>query len=68
MKKIIWDISKVCIIFVACTMLFYFGMRMLHSEYEQLYRYHKPEDPAVEVFKTEDHFMNRLNLFFRLGE
>lgn len=68
MKRIMWDTIKVCFIFIACTTLFYFGMRMLHSEYEQLHRYNAPEGPAVKVFKTEDNFIDRLNLFFRLGE
>ncbi|PAV29557.1 hypothetical protein CIL05_11885 [Virgibacillus profundi] len=68
MKRIIWDTIKVFIIFIACTFLFYFGLRAMHSEYEQYHRYDPPEGPAVKVFNTEQSFFDRLNLFFRLGE
>ncbi len=68
MKRIIWDTTKVLIIFITCTLLFYFGIRVMHEEYEQLHRYDTPEGPAVKVFQTEESFIDRLNLFFRLGE
>lgn len=68
MKKIIWDSVKVLIIFIACTWLFYFGLRVMHSEYEQNHRYDAPDGPAIKVFKAENGFIDRLNLFFRLGE
>ncbi|MFC2948251.1 YqzK family protein [Virgibacillus sediminis] len=68
MKRIIWDTFKVFIIFSACTFLFYFGLQMMHAEYENYHRYDPPEGPAVKVFQEEGDFLDRLNLFFRLGE
>lgn len=68
MKRIVWDSVKVFVIFIACTFIFYFGLRVMHTEYEQYHRYDQPEGPAVKVFKEEDSLFDRLNLFFRLGE
>ena len=68
MKRMIWDLAKVSIVFVACTCLFYFGLRVMHSEYEQYHRYDTPDGPAVKVFNANESFIERLNLFFRLGE
>lgn len=68
MRRLVWDTSKVFIIFIACTFLFYFGLRVMHTEYEQYHRYDEPNGAAVKVFHTEESFIDRLNLFFRLGE
>lgn len=68
MKRLMWDTIKVFIIFIACTSLFYFGLSAMHSEYEQDHRYDPPEGAAVKVFQEEHSFIDRLNLFFRLGE
>ncbi len=68
MRRMVWDVGKVFVIFVACTFLFYFGLRMMHKEYEQYHRYDPPEGPAIKVFSTEKNLLDRLNLFFRLGE
>lgn len=68
MKRIIWDVCKVTIIFLGCTFLFYYGLRAMHNEYEQYHRYDQPEGPAVKVFGEEERFIDRLHLFFRLGE
>ncbi|WP_099158428.1 YqzK family protein [Virgibacillus ndiopensis] len=68
MKRMVWDTVKVFVIFVACTFLFYFGLRIMHNEYEQYHRYDSPEGPSVKVFNADQSFIDRLNLFFRLGE
>lgn len=68
MKRMIWDSIKIFVIFIVCTFLFYFGLRIMHTEYEQMHRYDAPEGPAVKVFNEEGSFIDRLNLFFRLGE
>ncbi|WP_188453735.1 YqzK family protein [Virgibacillus oceani] len=68
MRRMVWDTIKVFIIFVACTFLFYFGLRIMHNEYEQYHRYDSPEGPSVKVFNADQSFIDRLNLFFRLGE
>lgn len=66
MKRMVWRSLKVFIIFIACTLLFYFGLRFMHLEYEQFHRYEPPEGPAIKVFHNDD--MNRFRLFFRFGE
>ncbi|MFD2045924.1 DUF4227 family protein [Ornithinibacillus salinisoli] len=68
MKRAVWDAIKVFVIFIACTFLFYFGLQIMHSEYEQFHRYDPPEGPSVKVFNSEQSFIDRLNIFFRLGE
>lgn len=68
MRRTIWDITKVFVIFIVCTFIFYFGLRVMHSEYEQYHRYDTPDGPAIKVFSSEETFFERLNLFFRLGE
>ncbi|RDW21990.1 YqzK family protein [Oceanobacillus chungangensis] len=68
MKRLLWDTIKVFIIFIACTCLFYFGLRMLSTEYDNYHRYDPPEGPSVKVFNTEQTLIDRLDLFFRLGE
>jgi len=68
MKRIALDTLKVFIIFITCTFLFYFGLRAMHAEYEDFHRYDPPEGPAIKVFQEVQGFIDRLNLFFRLGE
>lgn len=69
MKRMLLDTTKVFIVFIVCTCLFYYGLRMMHAEYEQYHRYDTPDGPAIKVFHdAEDSFIKRLNLFFRLGE
>lgn len=68
MNRLVWDTIKVFVIFMACTFLFYYGLRMMHAEYEQFHRYDPPEGPAVKVFNEEKSLIDRLDLFFRLGE
>ncbi|MUV39719.1 putative membrane protein YqzK [Lentibacillus sp. JNUCC-1] len=68
MKQLVWDTFKVFFIFLACTVLFYTGLRMMHAEYEQFHRYDPPEGQSVKVFGQEQTLLDRLNLFFRLGE
>ncbi len=63
MKQIAFDTAKISVIFILCTCLFYFGLRAMHSEYEQYHRYDVPEGPAVKVFQKEENFINRINFF-----
>lgn len=40
----------------------------MHDEYEQNHRYDPPEGDSVKVFNLNEDFIDRLNLFFRIGE
>lgn len=68
MRPLIYDAMKVFFLFVLCTSLFYFGLRVMHAEKEENHRYDMPEGPAAKVFKEDGTVLDRLNLFFRVGE
>lgn len=68
MNEMIWDALKVFIIFTLCTCLFYFGLKVMHSEYEQIHRYDSPEGPAVKVFHSQSRLVERFQLFFQEGD
>jgi hypothetical protein len=67
--SLVKDTFKIFIIFTACTLLFYFGLKAMHAEYEEYHRYDPPEGKAVKVFNGDNQaFIDRLSIFFRLGE
>ncbi|MCP8616771.1 DUF4227 family protein [Salirhabdus salicampi] len=67
--NIVVEFFKVLLIFVICTLFFYFGLRFMHEEYDQFHRYDKPKGNAVKVSDVEDgNWLDRLSIFFRLGE
>ncbi|WP_018931625.1 DUF4227 family protein [Gracilibacillus lacisalsi] len=67
--KIFFEMMKFFIIFVLCTILFYYVIKALHQEYEKLDRYEYPQGNAVKVFQQEEpDVWERLSIFFRLGE
>jgi len=68
MKGLLRDTVKVFILFALCTCLFYLGLKVMHAEYEENHRYDMPEGPAVKVFQENGNIIDRLNLFFRVGE
>lgn len=68
MKRYFFDLSKVILLFFCFTLLFYFGLRAMHAEYERYHRYDEPEGSAVKVFAEEDPIRDFIYLFFRLGE
>ncbi|WP_208588192.1 DUF4227 family protein [Gracilibacillus suaedae] len=67
--KVFFEMMKFFIIFVLCTILFYYVIKALHQEYEKLDRYEYPQGNAVKVFHQEEpDVWERLSIFFRLGE
>ncbi|TXL67909.1 DUF4227 family protein [Cerasibacillus terrae] len=68
MKRMVWRSVKLFIVFIACTVLFYLGLRIMHIEYEQFQRYDPPEGPAIKVFNNEGEYKNRFHPFLRFGE
>jgi len=67
-KQFLLQSLKIFIIFILCTSLFYFGLRFMHAEYEEMHRYDPPEGPAVKVFQAEYDLFDRLRILLRLGE
>ncbi|UOQ42642.1 YqzK family protein [Halobacillus salinarum] len=69
LKRTIEDLLKVLIVFVVCTCVFYFALRMVHEEYDRQHRYDPPGGSAVKVFEPADQdWTDRLSIFFQLGE
>ncbi|GGE38040.1 membrane protein [Pullulanibacillus camelliae] len=52
--RAIFDTIKVFLVFVVCTVLFYFGLKWLDENYEGYHKYDQPNGGAVRVFKTND--------------
>lgn len=69
--KTIFEMLKFIIVFIICTILFFYVIKAFHQEYEKLDRYHIPEGNAVKVVQQEggdNDLWERLSIFFRLGE
>ncbi|KMK76099.1 YqzK family protein [Alkalihalobacillus pseudalcaliphilus] len=68
----VWHALKVFLLFMGCTVFFYYGILWISEEYESMHRYDEPQGKAVKVFQiesSEEHSMkNRLLWFYRLGE
>ncbi len=63
------EFAKIFVIFIICTVFFYYGLRLMHEEYNEFHRYDEPDGQAVKVFEMEDmNWIDRLSIFFRLGE
>ncbi|MDQ0256158.1 hypothetical protein J2S74_003576 [Evansella vedderi] len=65
----------VFILFMGCTLVFYYGILWVSEEYNQYHRYDEPKGRAVKVVQLEDHDLTafeasveRLRLFLRHGE
>lgn len=56
MKRYIWDLCKLIVLFICCTFIFYFTLRALHIEYEYYNRYNEPDGPATKVFHGKKWF------------
>ncbi|MEG6575580.1 MAG: DUF4227 domain-containing protein [Caldibacillus debilis] len=73
MLAILWQTLKVFILFLGCTIFFYYAMMWVNEEYQNRHRYDEPEGDAVKVsiesggFESDDLFQ-RLFLFYLIGE
>lgn len=70
---LVWNTLKVFILFVGCTLLFYYGILWVSEEYESYHRYDEPKGRAVKVFQQEaeikeSHWVDRLLFFYHYGE
>ncbi|WP_080845363.1 YqzK family protein [Cytobacillus gottheilii] len=70
--KMIFQTTKVFVLFTGCTILFYYGIMWLNEEYQDYHRYDEPDGAAVKVSSSgEEHdsnFLDRLFLFYLNGE
>lgn len=68
-----WDTFKVFLLFMGCTLLFYYGILWVSNEYDRYHRYDEPKGRAVKVFQMdteveEQTFIHRLLFFYHFGE
>lgn len=71
--KTIWNTLKVFILFVSCTLLFYYGMVWVDNEYESYHKYDEPEGDVLKVDQANDDgkafdWLKRLRTFYEIGE
>ncbi|MCM3760342.1 YqzK family protein [Alkalihalobacillus oceani] len=64
---------KVFLLFMGCTLLFYYGILWVSQEYESYHRYDEPKGKAIKVFHMENgsgssSWIERLLLFYQEGE
>lgn len=76
MMRFFLHAMKIFIIFIICTLSFYFALIWIHKEYENYNRYDQPEGNAIKVNSYRDETKNdfasdildRLKLFLKLSE
>lgn len=67
--KLCYEIAKMAIIFILCTVLFYYVLKALDHEYQNLDRYDAPQGKAMKVSSSQENdIIDRIGIFFRLGE
>ncbi|WP_059103562.1 YqzK family protein [Shouchella shacheensis] len=71
--QVVLQTGKTMILFVGCTLLFYYGILWINEEYSSFHRYDEPSGKAMKVFKMEEGerpltVQERLALFYRMGE
>ncbi|MCY7734744.1 YqzK family protein [Bacillus safensis] len=66
------EVIKVFILFTGFTVLFYYAMIWINSEYGSYHRYDKPEGAAIKVMEmdqpNQDNWQDRLIYFYQNGE
>lgn len=70
--KVLFGTIRLFILFIGCTILFYYGIMWINQEYENYKRYDEPEGRAIKAFSSmeseEYDWLSRLLLFYRNGE
>ncbi|MBE4910371.1 YqzK family protein [Cytobacillus suaedae] len=70
--RMMFETTKVFILFTGCTILFYYGIMWINEEYSNYHRYDEPKGSAVKVasmIEEEDSsWLNRLLFFYHFGE
>ncbi len=71
--EVVTQTFKVFLLFIGCTILFYYGILWIHDQYENFHRYDEPMGKAMKVMKVEedplaDGWVARLLQFYQSGE
>lgn len=70
--KNLLKVIKVFLLFTLCTVIFYYGMILINTEYENYHRYDEPQGTALKVFAQQNvqdsKAFKRLLLFYLNGE
>lgn len=68
MRRIMWNVLKVMLMFFICLMMFFYGLRLMHHEYEQFHRYDPPAGPAIQVDRPLESSILRYFIRFFIEE
>lgn len=68
MKLLIIRMMKIIIILAIFTISFYYLITLFQQEYQQRHKYDQPKGSAVKVFQGETSFLDRMHIFFQVGE
>ncbi|BAB05247.1 YqzK family protein [Halalkalibacterium halodurans] len=70
--SLIGQTVKVFLLFMGCTLLFYYGILWITEEYESYHRYDEPKGNAIKVISMKEDesasWLERLLFFYRFGE
>ncbi|WP_382346455.1 YqzK family protein [Lederbergia graminis] len=70
--KTFFKTFRILILFIGCTILFYYGIMWINQEYQNYKRYDEPEGKAVKAFQPIENegndWFSRLLLFYQNGE
>ncbi|UOE96123.1 MULTISPECIES: YqzK family protein [Bacillaceae] len=71
--QLVGNTVKVFIVFMGCTLIFYYGILWVSKEYESYHRYDEPKGRAVKVVQMDEHqplpeWVERLMFFYHFGE
>ncbi|MFN7253078.1 MAG: YqzK family protein [Anaerobacillus sp.] len=71
--SVTWETIRVFLLFMGCTLLFYYGILWVSQEYESYHRYDEPKGRAVKVVQMSDNIdknqlLDRLLFFYHFGE
>ncbi len=71
-SKVVFRTVKVFLLFVGCTVLFYYALIWFNEEYQDFHRYDEPSGAAVKVSgdgrSEEFSWKERIFLFYLNGE
>lgn len=65
MRRYIINSFKLIVLFMLCILLFYYGLRTFHEEYEYYKRYEEPEGKTVKVFLENNPVVDYVHSFFK---
>ncbi|MBM7838209.1 hypothetical protein JOC54_001440 [Alkalihalobacillus xiaoxiensis] len=71
--KLVLHTFRASLLFIACTMIFYYGILWVTAEFSDFNKYDEPEGKAIKVSTTHIEgdgidVLDRMKLFYLIGE